>query len=297
MDMHSDLVRQYELFMRLDGLAQNTITSRLGTYRRAQAIIPVPLHEATRDHLIEWRVTLLGCSDAYQLREVSNIRCLLKWLHEEGHITENPARRIPVPHKPFYLPHPISEADLMAAVAAARGRIRIWLVLAAWCGLRAIEIALLRRSCIRERDPEPYLLVMADSTKGHRPRRIPLCDFAVTEIRAAIAAGALAGSGPAFPRLDRQPGHLTPHRVDSLCNEFLHDECGLADTLHSLRHYFASKLHEEGVDLRDIQELMGHARADTTTVYTLVTNRQAAAAVAKLPAPRRLRAASLRSAA
>jgi site-specific recombinase XerD len=168
----------------------------------------------------------------------------------------------------------------MTAVAGAPARIRPMLVLAGWAGLRAKEIALLRRACVLDTTEPRAVLVAADATKGWRERIVPLSAYALGEL-------ALPASGLMFRRLDGQAGPMAPWRVSQLCNTYLH-ECGILATLHQLRHRFGTQLYHVTKDLRLVQELMGHQRASTTAGYVAWDQQCGAAAVAALPVPLRL---------
>ena len=172
----------------------------------------------------------------------------------------------------------------MAALAHAGERVRPWLVLAGWAGLRAREIAYLRRECILDTHAPPQLLVDARAGKGRAERLVPASAFVLAELRAA----GLPASGYVFRRRDGRPGPIAPHLVSHLAGECLR-EAGTSATLHQLRHRFLTLAYQQTRDLRLVQELAGHATPQTTAGYTAFDRGEAASAVESLPVPGRLR--------
>ena len=72
-------------------------------------------------------------------------------------------------------------------------------------------------------------------------------------------------AGWAFPS-SAQPGPLTPAHVGKLVSRALADGW----TCHTLRHRCGTVAYAGSKDLRAVQELLGHARTDTTALYTKV---------------------------
>src|SRR5260221_98637 len=195
-----------------------------------------------------------------------------------------PAGGRPFPPARRGLPRPVSEDDLEAALAYASPRVRPWLVLAGWAGLRAKEIALLMRESVLDTARPPVIIVAANATKGHHERAVAMSAFVTAELRLA----GMPASGFMFTRRDGRP--YTPAKVSDLANACLH-ESGSAASLHQLRHRYATEFYRaSGRDLRLTQDMLGHASPETTALYTKLDQADAAAAADAVPAPGRLRA-------
>lgn len=157
-------------------------------------------------------------------------------------------------------------------------------MLIGWCGMRPIEIACLRRNCVRDSDPQPGIRITREGTKGGRHGRfIPLPGGGF--VLAELAAYGMPASGWVFPRRDGRPGHVEPHLVSHLLCRHLHSH-GYGDTAYAGRHRFGTRLLQSaGGNIRVVQDTLGHAKLSTTAAYTKIENAEAAAAVAAIPAP------------
>jgi integrase/recombinase XerD len=153
--------------------------------------------------------------------------------------------------------------------------VRLWLVLAAFAGLRASEIAGLRREDVRDDADLPHLLVRG---KGGRERVVPLGPNPLGEL---LAFG-LPRRGPLFRQPSGRP--VTGKYVSQSCNRWLH-RLGIRESIHKGRHRFATQVLDHGAHLRDLQELLGHETLAATAAYTRVLPRRAAGVVAAVDHP------------
>ena len=180
--------------LRLKGHTATSVYARKRALARLTAALAVPLLSATPADLAEWRAGLT-VGDQAVVAYVSHAKKFFDFCVDEGLMDINPAASLPVPRLGRRIPRPIGEDDLMEALAVAPGRIRLMIVLAGWGGLRARELALLRRECILETLAPPVLLVKA--LLGH-------ASVASTEGYALYdntAAAAVVGAIPAPARL------------------------------------------------------------------------------------------------
>lgn len=281
--MDEDIVSGHVAFLRMKGRAESTIISRIQAVRRCEALMGMRLLDATPADLLAWRAGLSDLADVTVISAVSHIRCFYEWACKYRGLAANPVADVPVPPMPDYEPRPMSEEHLLSSLAKAPARIRLWIVLGAWCGMRCVEIALLRKSCCRPGDELPTIRIRPDATKGRRKgRMIFLSDFVVAELESYPAPRGIW----MFPSLAQREGPVTAHTVSNLANAYFHDRCGIPDTMHTLRHRFGTELLDvSGGDLRLVQDQLGHKNPATTAIYTKVKDRRAAAAVALLPIP------------
>jgi len=243
-----------------------------------------PLLQITEEELLDWADGLVDrLALATRAVYVSNVREFYSWCYAEHRIDRDPAANLPMPRAPRRTPRPISEEELVLAIDSAGVRVRLWLVLAALCGMRAGEIAHLKGENIRLGDDPPYILIT--HAKGNKERVVPLSPFAEAELRRYPR---LPSRGPVFWTLQDRPRPINPNAVSTICNRHLH-ALGIDDVFHQLRHRFGTQTQRAVRDLRVTQELMGHTTPATTAGYAAVADFDKFRAVSGLPVPLHLR--------
>ncbi len=208
-------------------------------------------------------------------RRLSAVRALFAWLVREGRLAASPATEIRNPKREQRLPDRLDVEDVEALIASAGDgtrlglRHRAVLELLYGSGLRVAELVGLDLDDVQFSDRTLRVL-----GKGDRERIVPFGRRAETALRAYLEAFAdlRARSGSEALLLNARGGRLSDRSVRRILDRIV-ERAALARGVHPhlLRHSFATHLLESGMDLRSIQELLGHARLATTQRYTSVS--------------------------
>lgn len=207
---------------------------------------------------------------------LSNLHSFYGWAVWAGHLDADPTAAIRRPKVHPGLPRPISDNDLSLALSMAHGDLAVIVALAAYEGMRAIEIARLCREDVIDDRPAPVIVAHG---KGNKRRALPLHPT----VADTLWAQPMPASGPI---LHWEDGRALPAwKVSQLGNDFLHG-IGIAATLHQCRHWFGTTLYRtSGKDLLLVRDLMGHSSITTTTAYAAFDRAGAAEAVLALECP------------
>ena len=171
-------------------------------------------------------------------------------------------------HEARKLPAVLSPEEVARLLDAAPGlKYKAALSVAYGAGLRAAEVVSLKVSDIDSK----RMIIRVELGKGGKDRNVMLSPHLLNLLRAWWKAA--RPQGWLFPGRDpTQP--MTTRQLNRAC----HAAAQMAEikkrvSLHTLRHSFATHLLEQNIDVRVIQVLLGHAKLDTTALYTRVATK------------------------
>ena len=143
----AEALRAYAEHQEMRNLAGTTITAARNELIRLQrAISPTSLLEADHETLQRW-ASSMSTSHKPESRyvKISRAHSFYLWAYGEGHIDRVPTARVPRPKVQQGIPRPTPVSEIVKALDRLDGEHRLWVMLAAYAGLRCCEIAPLTR--------------------------------------------------------------------------------------------------------------------------------------------------------
>ena len=170
--------------------------------------------------------------------------------------------------QPRRLPVVLSPDEVARLLNAAPGlKYKAALSVAYGAGLRASEVISLKVCDIDSK----RMIIRVEQGKGRKDRNVMLSPHLLALLRAWWQAA--RPKGWLFPgRNPVQP--MTARQLNRACHAAAQmAEINKRVSLHTLRHSFATHLLEQNIDIRVIQVLLGHAKLESTALYTRVATK------------------------
>jgi integrase/recombinase XerD len=224
---------------------------------------PLEITEEEISRFIYDFIIRLGYSPAYQNQMVSAIKTYYT-ISGKGKVDPEFFER---PRRRRALPKVFSKDEVSAILNSVRNpkhKLLLWMIYS--CGLRRSEVTNIK---LPDLDRERGILHIREG-KGKIDRIVPVSEKVWEKIDEYIH-----GYRPREYLFVGQTGGRysseSVYRVfkDALIKAGIRKDVGV----HSLRHSYATHLHESGLDIRYIQELLGHKSTRTTEIYTHVSRR------------------------
>jgi integrase/recombinase XerD len=288
------LQRAFFEWMRVRGYSEATIESRsvyLGFFAAwcaERAItrpkeVTKPILERYQRYLYHYRNQKTGRAMSFrsQHTRLVPLRAFFRWLAKSNYLLSNPASELELPKLEHRLPKHVltaGEADQVMNGADLKDQLgvrdRAILETLYSTGIRRMELVHLR---LYDLDVERGTLVVRQG-KGKKDRMVPIGERAlawidkyVTEVRPSI----LVEPDEGFLFLTHLGESFTPNRLTQLVRGYVDRAAiGKRGACHLFRHTMATLMLEGGADVRFIQEMLGHAKLETTQIYTQVSIRK-----------------------
>lgn len=210
-------------------------------------------------------------------RHLAALKMFFRYLQLEGLLQENPAELLASQKLWQRVPQVLTAPAVARLLTAPNKQDPYWrrdralLELMYATGCRASEVSNLAIRDVHLR--EGYCLARG---KGDKQRIVPLGEAAISAVNDYLESergklAAMISPSPAWLLLTRTGKRLRREAIWELVKKYARRSGAPEDmSPHTLRHSFATHLLAGGADLRQVQELLGHASITTTQIYTHV---------------------------
>lgn len=218
-------------------------------------------------------------------RKISSLRQFFHFLVSEEVIDKNPARVLEFPKKGRSLPKFLTQSEIEAIITEAekekgfKGSRAIALIeILRGSGLRISEAIKLKKNSVQAYEVEGkesnFLLIKG---KGDKERITPISKNSLKKINKylkyldmEVEADNLPKNNLLFPSKTSKAGHISRQQAANIIKLYAVNAGIDAKKIspHKLRHSFATNLIDKGLDIRVLQEVLGHSDISTTQIYT-----------------------------
>ncbi len=213
-----------------------------------------------------------GTGNASRARSLSGVKNFLSWCDKQGILHNAAISGLRSPKLPRKLPRPLQEgqamqvlenADLLRAEDWIGMRDRALFTLLYGCGLRIDEALSLN---VGDLPRDSFIRVRG---KGNKERQVPVIEIVERALQAYLDI-CIFPTDADRPLFVGTRGKRLNQGVAQKAMRGLRSTLCLPETAtpHALRHSFATHLLQNGANLREIQELLGHSSLSTTQRYT-----------------------------
>ena len=225
------------------------------------------------------KFTTQGLEKSTISRKMSALSHFFIFLLEENMIKRNPINELDLPKQIKKLPKILSVDQVEKLIKSSREdqsingiRLNTMIEILYATGIRVSELVEMKLSATYAE--KNFLLVQG---KGNKERLVPISENTEDKIKdfLKIRNKFLNNDSESkwlFPSKQSSKGHITRQRFNQLL-QTLSERVNLNNikiSPHKLRHAFATHLLANGVDLRSLQQMLGHADISTTQIYTHV---------------------------
>jgi len=276
------LVKEFEYELKAaSGLSPHTIAAYVRDVKDYITYLTVvrqlnDVTEITRKDLTNYMMTLRKkhFQSSTLSRKISSMAQFHEFLLKEKLVNENIVKHIPKPKQKKSLPTVLSIEEIKRLLSAAEEdtplskRNIAMLELLYGSGLRVSELTELQTRQLHLTEGVVHVI-----GKGQKERIVPLSAYAIEHLRIYIEGPRLklAKAPSAYVFLNRHGQPISRVGFFKILKELAvkaHIDKSISP--HTLRHSFATHLLEQGVDLRYVQEMLGHQDVSTTEIYTHV---------------------------
>lgn len=269
-EVENDLAEKIELFLsskKLEGLSEQTLTDYLGELRLFSKYCKKAVVQVNTPDIRSYLASIDDVMMSTIGKKLSVLKSFFGWLVQEEILLRDPTAKVKLPKKPKRLPKGLSIEELeMVRESCGTLRQRAMMEVFYSTACRVSEVSNMNRS-----DVDNQSMCVRVIGKGDKERIVYLSFKAIYHLNKYLKTR--NDDSESLFVTERKPHRRLSRRAMQNEINVIEQMSKIPKTLtpHVFRHTFANLAMDNGVDLADLQHLLGHSNPATTLIYSQVS--------------------------